>query len=451
MFLHEGDARGREAGGRCGGPPRAPARAAARAGEARTPTLVAAVAALCAAVAAPVAAQSSTSAPVPGPSLVPDLAFSGFGTLGYAALDDPGAEYRTGEARDGADEDGSFEVDSRLGLQLDATFSRRWSATLQGVARQDETGDAGAVLEWGFLRWLPTDTLAVRAGRMSLPVFAVSDYREVGYANLLLRPIEDVYSLIPLRRFDGVDVTLDTELGGALVRWQALYGQARDRIFDDLEPDARDSLGLSVGVERGPVRVRLSHVQSRLDIDSDNADVAAVRAGIERAQALVPELAAVADDFAGERVPLRFDAIGVSLDFGRVFADLEYAQRRIDNWVPDSDGASLMVGARIGPVRPYGFVSAVTETDGDRRVELPDGAGLDALEAGIDAFYQPRDQRTIGLGARWDASANFALKGQVERISRDVLGISFLRNDSNDGSDAGDDVTLVSVALDFIF
>ena len=89
------------------------------------------------------------------------------------------------------------------------------------MIRQDESGDAGVALEWGFVRWLPTDTIAVRAGRMSLPVFAVSDYREVGYANVLLRPIEDVYSLIPLRRFDGIDVTLDSEIGGALVRWQA--------------------------------------------------------------------------------------------------------------------------------------------------------------------------------------------------------------------------------------
>lgn len=384
-------------------------------------------------------------------SLRPDVAFSGFGTLGYAALGQPNAEYRTGEALDGATDDGSFEVDSRLGLQLDATFTPRWSATFQAVVRQDETGDAGVALEWGFVRWLPTDTLAVRAGRMSLPVFAVSDYREVGYANVLLRPVEDVYSLIPLRRFEGVDVTLDSELGDALVRWQALFGQAREEIFEDLEPDARNSIGLSVAVERGPVTARLSHVQSRLDIDSDNQNVAAVREGIERAQAVAPQLARIADDFSGERVPLRFDALGVSLDFGRVFADAEYARRRIDNWVPDMDGWSLVLGTRVGPVRPYGFVSGVFETHGDRRIDLPDGVGLDALEAGIDRFYVPRDQRTLGLGARWDPIPNLAVKGQLERITRDVIGISFLRANADDGSDTGEDVTLFSVALDFIF
>ena len=234
-------------------------------------------------------------------SRLPDVLFSGFGTLGYAALDDPNAEYRTGEARDGADEDGSFEVDSRLGLQLDATFAPRWSATVQSVVRQDESGDFAPALEWGFARWLPTDTLAVRVGRMSLPVFAVSDYREVGYANLLLRPIEDVYSLIPLRRFEGVDLTLDSAFGDTLVRWQFLYGQARERIFNDLEPDARRSLGLNVTLDRGPFRLRLAHVQSRLDIDSGNADVAAVRAGIARASAILGCGLLAVWSFAGDR------------------------------------------------------------------------------------------------------------------------------------------------------
>ena len=107
-----------------------------------------------------------------------------------------------------------------------------------------------------------------------------------------------------------------------------------------------------------------------------------MREGIAGARTVVPQLADIEDDFAGERVPLRFDALGVSLDFGRVFADAEYARRRVDNWVPDMDGWALVLGTRVGSVRPYGFVSGVFETHGDRRIDLPGGVGLDALEAG---------------------------------------------------------------------
>ncbi|MBX2836832.1 MAG: porin [Gammaproteobacteria bacterium] len=381
----------------------------------------------------------------------PYFSFSGYGTLGYALLDDPNAEYRTGEAQDGADKNGSFEVDSRIALQLDAVFNSEFSAAIQGIIREAEDGDAAPQLEWGFLRWLPTHNLEVRVGRMSLPVFSISDYREVGYSTVLLRPPEDVYSQIPLRRFDGADITLEANRNRTLLRWQVYTGVAREEIFEDLEPDAKNILGTSLWVERGPLRARLSYSRADMDVDSKNANVAAVSAGIAQAQAAVPALSAIADDFAGKRVPLEFTAIGLTLDFDRVFADLEFAQRRIDNWVSNVDSLSLAVGTRIGEWRPYAFVSALNEIDGDRRIDLPDNPAFTELEAGINAFYEPRDQNTFGLGARWDYSDRIALKGQIEQVSRDEIGISLLRGNADDGTDTGDDVTLVSFTIDFIF
>ena len=81
---------------------------------------------------------------------------------------------------------------------------------------------------------------------------------------------------------------------------------------------------------------------------------------------------------------------------------------------------------------------------------MPEDPSLDALEAGVNQFYEPRDQATFGVGARYDLSPNFALKAQIDRISRDETGISFNRNSVDDGSDEGDDVTLFSMVLDFV-
>lgn len=393
----------------------------------------------------------STASGALAQSIVPDISFSGFGTLGYAVLDDENAEYRTGEAQDGADKDGSFEVDSRYGLQMDAIFTPVLSATVQGIIREAEDGDPEAQLEWGFLRWLATDNLTFRLGRMSLPVYALSDFREVGHAYPWLRPPEDVYSQIPLRRFEGADVTLDTQWNQTFVRWQVFAGQARERIFENLEPDARNSLGASIVIERGPATVRLSHVRADVDVDSNNANVTQIRQGIAQAQAMVPSLAAIADDFAGVRVPLTFSGVALNLDFTRVFAEVEYTQRRVDSWVSDVDGISVAVGARFGRFRPYVHLSSLDEPEGDRRVNLPDDVGLDALEAGINGFYEPRDQQTVGLGARWDVSPQVALKAQIDHVSRDEIGISLLRLNADDGTDQGDDVTLYSIVVDFIF
>ena len=385
----------------------------------------------------------------------PSVTFSGFGTLGYAILDQPDSEYRTGRAEDGADDRGSFEVDSRLGLQLDAELTRRLSATLQAIAREGADGEPAVALEWGFLRFLPSDSTSVRVGRMSLPVFALSDFREVGYANVLLRPPEDVYAQIPLTRFDGIDLSFDLDYGETLFRVQLLGGVSEDRIYDELEPDARESFGIALSALRGPLQFRLSHVSSSFDIDSENGAVAQVGAGIRQVSqgvpALAPLLGAIADDFSGERVPLRFYAIGASFDPGTWFSDIEFASRRIDSWVSNIDSLSVVLGARFGAFSPYLFASDLSEIDGDRRIELPDGnPAIDALERGINQLYEPRDQRTTGLGLRWDPVARVALKAQVERVSREVIGTS-LRRRADGNRDDGDDVTLFSAVVDFVF
>ena len=54
-----------------------------------------------------------------------DLAVSGFGTLGYAISDKPYSYQRY------LDEQGTFDRDSLLAVQVDAALSRRWSATAQ--------------------------------------------------------------------------------------------------------------------------------------------------------------------------------------------------------------------------------------------------------------------------------------------------------------------------------
>ncbi|MFK7995085.1 MAG: hypothetical protein AB8B87_13155 [Granulosicoccus sp.] len=386
---------------------------------------------------------------------VPDVTFSGFGTLGYAVLDDKNAEFRTGVAIDGADNRGSLEVDTRLGLQMDTVFNPAFSATFQLTAREAEDGDAAVELEWGFLRWLVTDNISIRAGRMSLPVYSNSDFREVGYAMPYLRPPEDVYSMIPLRRFNGADITLDHVWANALFRWQFFAGQTREDIFDNLTPDADQAFGISITVENGPARVRISHVDSQVDIDSKNANIAALRAGIAQVQQSVPTLAPILDpvasDFAGESVPLTFDTIALSLEFSRVFIDAEYTRRRIDNWAPDVDGWSLALGTRVGKFQPYVHISKLSEPDGDRRVSLPDNPSLTPVETGINLFYAPRDQNTIGIGTRFDLSPSIALKAQLDRISREEIGISFNRITVDDGSDNGDDVTLFSAVVDFVF
>jgi len=384
-----------------------------------------------------------------------NLSYSGYGTLGYSWLNDGDAEYRTGVGIHGATDEGTIEMDTRAAIQFDAQFNPLLSGTLQLIARQNELGDAAAQVEWGFIRLLPVDRIELRLGRMSLPVYSLSDFREVGYANVILRPPEDVYSQIPLRRFDGADITFESLLLDNLVTVQLFGGSAREKIFDGLKPDAKAIIGFSTWLERGPVKARFNYTTTDMDIDSRTESIIRLRQGIDavlaQTPALAPLLNPVRKDVSGERVGVSFVSLGLSAEFDRFFFDIEVASRRIDNWVVDVDSWSFVGGTTFGRFTPYGFISSNKDAQSDRRITLPADPALAPLQAGINRLYLPRSQNTVGAGIRFDFSEQIALKSQVEFVSREERGISFSRTTIDDDSDNGDDVIMWSFTLDFVF
>ena len=131
----------------------------------------------------------------------PLFSFSGFGTLGAIHSDSDRADYLV----DAFHPDGagytrrwSADADSRLGLQLTTNFASRLSAVVQVVSEQRYDGTYRPAVEWANVKLQATPDLSVRAGRVVLPIFMVTDSRKVGYANVWVRPPVEVYSLVPV-------------------------------------------------------------------------------------------------------------------------------------------------------------------------------------------------------------------------------------------------------------
>jgi len=128
--------------------------------------------------------------PDTGAPLWERITLSGFGTLGLvtAAADDVG--FRRDMNQDIAvfDQDIRIETDSLLGIQTDIRLTPDLDAGVQFVLRHQADMDIENSLHLAFLRYRFTPQVTVRAGRMGIDVYMLSDYRNVGFAYPWVRP-----------------------------------------------------------------------------------------------------------------------------------------------------------------------------------------------------------------------------------------------------------------------
>ena len=381
----------------------------------------------------------------------PKVELSGFGTLGYSVSDSDTAEYRLGRALNGVDSSGSFLLDTRVGVQLDTRLHEKLSATAQVLFRDDEDGDFTPDLEWAFARWSVSDSWTLRLGRMSLPTFNLSDYREVGYATEFLRPPEDVYAQVPLRRFDGIDLIGHFELGDTMLSTEILFGRTKENLQNNTTVETDALGGVTISVSRGVAKLRLSHVETQ-QAELTNQDIIALADVLTPLIPLIPSLEEVASTIAPESNDLTFAFSGVSLelDFDRIFVDAEYTSLRSDSYIGNINGWYVATGYRQGAFTPYIFTSRLRRAGNTIQYTIPELDAFEPLEVALDSLFFNPNQATTGVGLRWDFKPDLAFKFQLENISRDEIGLSFFRTGSSD-QDTGDDVLLTSFTVDFIF
>jgi hypothetical protein len=170
-----------------------------------------------------------------GQEIAPGVSFSGYGTLGVAHSDNDHADYIADAFHPngpGFSRSWSGDVDSRLGGQVTAAFTPNLSAVLQVTLQQRYDNTYRPMVEWANVKYQATSDFSVRAGRVVLPVFMVTDSRLVGYANAWVRPPVEVYSLIPVTSSDGVDASYRMHWGDATNTIQVTLGSSDSKFPD---------------------------------------------------------------------------------------------------------------------------------------------------------------------------------------------------------------------------
>ena len=389
----------------------------------------------------------------------PIFSFSGFGTVGVIHSDTDKADYLVDAFHpDGAGRTRrtSADADSRVGLQLTANLSSRFTAVVQVVSEQRYDGTYRPAVEWANVKFQATPELSVRAGRVVLPIFMVTDSRKVGYANAWVRPPVEVYSLVPVTRNDGVDASYRTAVGEASNTIQATFGRSDSRFPDSAglgtgTAKARKLFALVDTFEQGFFTLRLNYGQARLTIDEYAPLTDALRM-------FGPQGAALADKYGVQDKRVDFVGVGATYDPGSWFVTGEWADFDTRSVIGKKNAWYVSGGHRFGKATPYATYARMkadnsTTEPGLSLAGLPVqlaavGAQLNGIiNAQLGAIPQ---QSTVSVGVRWDFMRNFAAKLQYDRVS---LGSSSHGTFGNlrPGFQAGGRVQLFSAAVDFVF
>lgn len=384
----------------------------------------------------------------------PAVNFRGFGSVGAVHSDYGQADFTSTILKaegSGATRRWSANLDSRLGAQLDVTFSKQWSGVVQVVVEQRYDLSYRPAVEWANLKYQATPDLALRVGRIALPIFLAADYRKVGYAYPWVRPPQEVYSRVPISNSDGADLAYRWQHAGVKHVTQAFYGRTKVRLTDSTSMRARGIAGITHSAEFGAATLRASAFTALLNVDI-------VRPLFDGFRQFGAQGIAIADKY--DVVDKRMDllAVGLNYDPGKWFLMAEGGARDGHSFLGKSRALYASAGYRAGEFTPYVVYSRTdarspTNDPGLSLAGLPPAYAYAAarLNTGLDLLLKARaSQTTTAAGVRWDVRPDIALKLQYERVLPRAGTRGTLIN-LQPGFRSGQAVHVTSALLDFVF
>lgn len=394
------------------------------------------------------------------------LQFSGFGTVGATkANTDFGGTFIRDVSQMPGGTGLELRPDSRLGGQLNWGITDTLEAVGQVVLRDRPAHARPAdAIEWAFLAYRPAPDTTLRAGRISADLYLLSDYRNVGFGYLAVRPPPDFYGVMSLSNLDGVDISHQWRMGDADWRVKGAAGQSRyDVIGQRFHFQNARELVLSREHDGLTLRGTLATGQMGLQLD----DITALRQGLNQlATVPLPTVAAQAAALSSAlnygNVRVRYAALGLAYDRDDWLVNAEWLRISTSTTSISGTGAYVIAGRRFGAFTPYVGLSRSRSLSGaasaptwgrDLAPFAPlIGAGAvaqaqalgEAATTALNAFRVDQHTRTLGL--RWDINPQVSLKLQWDRVNVRPQG-----NILWGGQTSGGVADVGSVVVDFVY
>lgn len=396
---------------------------------------------------------------------VPAVTVSGYGTLAYTMTDTNQAEFGRANQFNGAKKSPVNWVDSNFGVQGTAVVTDWLSLTGQGLARKVATDNWGAELYWAYAKVALSRQLSVYVGRVGAPLYMISDYRQIGFANTMMRPPQEMYAMVRFDHMDGAAVNYRAAVGDVNLSAQLVLGSTKD-MFSGLGRVSGSTPMLNISglkilnvvADHGPLTVRLGYAQGNTTLV--NSPVDALTAALNGAGAgyALPQLNQLASAIAPVHKRASFTSLGLVFDQNNLLLQSEVGKRKANSFTPDATAWYVMGGYRVGAFLPYvSHVVLKSRHSLTNTVPAQCPAGypaacaptLQALSSAVDEGLASAltEQDSTSIGLRWNFSQSADFKMQLDRIRPTSAGGLMINAPRGYNSV----VTVLAAGVDFTF
>ena len=271
----------------------------------------------------------------------------------------------------------------------------------------------------------------------------VSDYLNVDYSNLWVRPPQDVYGQVNFSHFDGADAIYQAAVGSTTLTGQVFYGETNTTTTVRIHSHQQVGLNLTAEFDNG-ITLRLGRAQGKITVDS------ATLTGLVNILSQTP-FAAVGEEVDVTKKSASFTGAGISYDHENFVGSAEFTKRKTASYISSTTGWSLTGGYRLGKFTPYAVVSKLKVDSSNVNNTIPTSVPqLAPLAAAVDGLIASQNiaQKTDSLGLRWDAYKNVAIKAQYDHVKPNGGPGLFEKVQAGFGTKS---VDVYSVSVDFVF
>ena len=352
---------------------------------------------------------------------IENIEMNSFLTVGAATMSEDGSYL------DKISEHISFENDSHYGINIRTNVSDRVSGAAQLLATATNS-NFNIEAEWAYVSYKFTDSSSIRAGKLNLTTFLLSDYSTVGYLYPWIRPPVEVYQNNPLKNFIGAE-WLHVNHFGRTTKFttQVFVGSAQveDGPFTFR---ATDGYGINFQLDTPHFTFRVGGISPTIQLDGTDPSTG------QKIEYL---------DLNDRGVML---TVGASIDWNNFVLYTEAVTTDTENQTqaifPNQDGAYVTLGYQMGKFLPH--LTFGTSEGEDYTGTLPPG---------ILAARAPVTQESTTLGLRYDVDESVALKFEYQIVDlQPGKGDGFGSIDENVTTPGSvESYNVMSVAMDVIF